>query len=83
MLKCAGRFFLYAMTSTKITFDKTYHSPQELIHLLESRGLLVGNKPKAEHYLKYIGYYRLSAYMYPLLEMPKENHIYKAKTLKI
>lgn len=70
-----GSFFLYAMTSTKITFDKTYHSPQELIHLLESRGLLVGNKPKAEHYLKYIGYYRLSAYMYPLLEMPKENHI--------
>ena len=72
-----GSFFLYAMTTTKITFDKTYHSPQELIHLLESRGLLVGNKPKAEHYLKYIGYYRLSAYMYPLLEMPKENHIYK------
>ena len=69
--------FLYAMTTTKITFDKTYHSPQELIHLLESRGLSVGNKPKAEHYLKYIGYYRLSAYMYPLLEMPKENHIYK------
>ena len=62
---------------TKILFYKTYHSPQELIHLLESRGLSVVNKPKAEHYLKYIGYYRLSAYMYPLLEMPKENHIYK------
>ena len=65
------------MTTPKITFDKTYHSPQELIHLLESRGLSVENKPKSEHYLKYIGYYRLSAYMYPLLEMPKENHIYK------
>ena len=77
MLKCAGRFFIYTMTTPKITFDKTYHSPQELIQLLESRGLLVENKPKSEHYLKYIGYYRLSAYMYPLLEMPKENHIYK------
>ena len=65
------------MTTPKITFDKTYHSPQELIYLLESRGLSVENKPKSEHYLKYIGYYRLSAYMYPLLEMPKENHIYK------
>lgn len=56
---------------------------QELIHLLESRGLSVVNKSKAEHCLKfgqnlkYIGYNRLSAYMYPLLEIPKENHIYK------
>lgn len=28
----------------------------------------------------YIGYYRLSAYMYPLLRMPKEQHQYKPGT---
>ena len=27
--------------------------------------------------MEHIGYYRLSAYMYPLLKMPKERHIYK------
>ena len=27
--------------------------------------------------MEHIGYYRLSAYMYPLLKMPKECHIYK------
>lgn len=32
---------------------------------------------KAERYLEHIGYYRLSAYMYPLLQMPKEEHRYK------
>lgn len=31
---------------------------------------------KAERYLEHIGYYRLSAYMYPLLQMPKEEHRY-------
>ena len=31
----------------------------------------------AEHYLMHIGYYRLSAYMYPLLRTPKDLHIYK------
>lgn len=35
------------------------------IALLESRGLIVDNKARAEHYLKHISYYRLSAYALP------------------
>ena len=44
---------------------------------MQSRGLTVTDTTKAESYLEYIGYYRLSAYMYPLLQMPKEQHRYK------
>lgn len=63
---------------TKRRFGKSYKTPKELVVLLESRGLSIDNKPKAEHYLESIGYYRLSAYMYPLLDSPKELHQYKS-----
>lgn len=79
MLKCAGRFFIYTSKgmAIKIPFGKSYKSPQELVQLLKSRGLCISNPTKAELYLKHIGYYRLSAYMYPLLRMPKEQHLFK------
>ena len=62
---------------TTIPFGKPYKSADELITLLKSRGLGINDEVKAEHYLEHIGYYRLSAYMYPLLQLPKANHIYK------
>ncbi|MCD7710400.1 MAG: Abi family protein [Porphyromonadaceae bacterium] len=58
-------------------FHKNFTSPHDLVQLLESRGLLIHDRAKAEHCLTHISYYRLSAYMYPLLEIPKENHTYK------
>lgn len=61
-----------------IPFNKQYSSPHELVALLVSRGLNISNKDKAENYLKHIGYYRLTAYMYPLLEIPKNQHHFKA-----
>ena len=78
MLKCAGRFF-YAILN-RIPFYKTYTNAHNLVTLLRSRGLTVNDPAKAERYLEYIGYYRLSAYMYPLLKMPKEQHQYKQGT---
>ena len=77
MLKCAGRFFLYIPMTNKIPFQKTYTNSHDLVGLLMSRGLAVDDPIKAERYLEYIGYYRLSAYMYPLLQMPKDQHQYK------
>ena len=62
---------------TTIPFRKTYSKPGDLVSLLKSRGLSITNDAKAEHYLEHIGYYRLSAYMYPLLKTPKELHQYK------
>ena len=38
------------------------------------------DKNRAERYIESIGYYRLSAYMYPLLEIPKSNHLFKNGT---
>ena len=37
----------------------------------------ITDEEKAQHYLSHIGYYRLSAYMYPLLSIPKERHLFK------
>jgi len=76
MLKCAGRFIFIPMAN-RIPFQKSYTNPHDLVILLQSRGLTVSDPNKAERYLEYIGYYRLSAYMYPLLQMPKELHQYK------
>ena len=63
--------------NTRIPFPKEYKDAHHLVQLLLSRGLVITDKTKAEHYLNHIGYYRLSAYMYPLLRMPKEQHLYK------
>ena len=71
-----GSFYFYTM-SNRISFQKPYTSAHDLVWLLQSRGLTITDTTKAESYLEYIGYYRLSAYMYPLLQMPKEQHRYK------
>ena len=63
--------------ATRIPFIKTYSSPHELVQLLKTRGMEITDEEKAQHYLSHIGYYRLSAYMYPLLSIPKEQHLFK------
>ena len=74
MLKSVGLFFIYMGT---VAFSKTYFTPAQHIALLKSRGLQISDEQLAESYLINVGYYRLSAYFYPLLDAPKENHIYK------
>ena len=74
-----GSFYFYTM-SNRIPFQKSYACVHDLVSLLQSRGLTVADTAKAERYLEFIGYYRLSAYMYPLLQMPKEQHRYKPNT---
>ena len=59
------------------TFQKQYHTPSELVQLLQQRGLSISEWVKAEDYIKHIGYYRLSAYFYPFLETPKNMHRFK------
>ena len=63
---------------TKRNFGKDYKTPRELVTLLENRGLIINDRQKAQLYLESIGYYRLSAYMHPLLKTPKTLHLYKA-----
>ena len=61
-------------------FTKRYMTETDLVALLKNRGLFISDKPKAVRYLECIGYYRLSAYMYPFLKIPKDAHQYKKGT---
>lgn len=65
----------------KTNYSKTCTLPQDLIPLLKSRGLAISDEQKAISYLTNVGYYRLSAYCYPLLKDPKSNHIYKDRAM--
>ncbi len=60
-----------------MNYSKTYTSPTELVELLTQRGLECGNPDEAERFLKSIGYYRFSGYLYPFLKQPKDNHLFK------
>ena len=51
--------------SIRKTYNKPALSLNQQIELLISRGLVIPDKEKAEHHLKFIGYYRLSGYMAP------------------
>jgi len=78
MLKSAGRFFLlFIYTVMKVVYTKVCTLPQDLIPLLKQRGLVIPNEQRAVSYLANIGYFRLSAYFYPLLKEPKTGHLYK------
>ena len=79
MLKSCEAFFIYTHLNMAnlIPFTKRFESSDNLVNLLESRGLQIYDRNKAIQYLDNIGYYRLSAYMYPLLKMPKTAHLYK------
>ena len=72
-----GSFCFYRYMAAKIPFIKTYSTPHELVQLLKTRGMEITDEEKAQHYFSHIGYYRLSAYMYPLLSIPKEQHLFK------
>ena len=60
-----------------INFPKQYNSPEDLARLLSQRGLVFDDKERVCRYIRNIGYYRLSAYFYPFLEIPKDKQIFK------
>ena len=64
----------------KISYSKPYKTAKDLVRLLQSRGLVINDETRAENYLRHIGYYRLSAYMLPHLDYPKNKHIFKVNT---
>lgn len=58
-------------------YIKPAKSPADLVQQLKQRGLVISDEARAERYIDNIGYYRLSAYMYPFLSEPKAAHQYK------
>lgn len=63
-----------------INFPKPYNSPEDLAALLSQRGLIFDDKERVCQYIRNIGYYRLSAYFYPFLEIPKERQVFKPES---
>lgn len=57
----------------KTNFTKPYSSPEQIVQILKTRGMLMENEQKVENYLMNIGYHRLSAYIYPFYKSPKSN----------
>lgn len=46
----------------KTSYQEKSLSPEEHLELMVSRGLIVDDKAKALHYIRFIGYFRLSGY---------------------
>ena len=60
-----------------VPYSKPAKPPADLVQQLKQRGLAIADEARAERYIDNIGYYRLSAYMYPFLAEPKTAHQYK------
>ena len=60
-----------------VPYTKPAKSPADLVQQLKQRGLVIADEARAKRYIDNIGYYRLSAYMYPFLAEPKTAHQYK------
>lgn len=72
-----GRFFYCYM---KTNFVKTYSSPEQIVQILKSRGMLIKNEHKVVNYLINIGYHRLSAYICSLYKSQKRKLKLKERT---
>ncbi|NQW85093.1 MAG: Abi family protein [Alcaligenaceae bacterium] len=64
--KTHERVFFFVAPKLISTYSKPYLSFQQQLALLKARGLEVHDNATALAYLNRIGYYRLSAYWYPL-----------------
>ena len=64
-------------TTMRLLFDKSFMQPDDMVELLRHRGLEIENPQRVSHYIRNIGYYRLSAYMFPFLRQPKDEHRFK------
>ena len=60
-----------------VPYSKPYKTASDLVTLLQARGLAISDTLRAERYISNIGYYRLSAYMFPFLLLPKTDHKFK------
>ena len=70
MLKCAGRFFLYIhIMITTIPFHTGYTSQKDLTTLLLSRGLMIHDTSKAEHYLMHLAKLRWLFVEFPEIDL--------------
>jgi len=56
-----------------LSSPKPHQSYQDLVALLEGRGMIIPDKSRAERKLSQIGYYRLSGFWYPYRKIKKDQ----------
>lgn len=61
------------MENDYLKTPKVWKSYEEQLEILKSRGLQIGDEKKALAYLRTIGYYRLSGYLYPFRQFDPQN----------
>lgn len=71
----------------KVAYKKPFLTYQQQLDLLKSRGLLVPDEPQALAMLERVGYYRLSAYLYPFRQLlppgvPAFPHEYRSSVFQ-
>ncbi len=66
------------MKKERITYQKSYSNPFQLVELMQLRGLHVDDVHQAADLITKIGYFRLSSYFHPLLAIPKEDQKFKS-----
>ena len=49
----------------RVPFQKSALNIAAQLALLQQRGMIIADPARAEHYLRFIGYYRLSGYWFP------------------
>ena len=74
----SGEAFYSFSVMTKMLYNKPFLSHEQQLEQLKLRGLTFTDEAKALHLLKYVGYYRFSAYWYPLLAN-KQDRVFKAE----
>lgn len=60
-----GPVFFGGTLATKLNYQKQHLSYQDQVLLLKQRGLSIADEAAAQAFLERVGYYRLSAYLYP------------------
>lgn len=68
------------MAKPKNLYSKPAITHKSQLKVLISRGLIVEDFHKSLHLIDKIGYFRLTGYFYPQLEIPKDQHVFKAKS---
>jgi len=68
--------FIIIFYMTKVRYTQPFLSLEAQLEQLKLRGLQFADEDKALHLLKYVGYYRFSAYWYPLLAN-KQQPVFK------
>jgi len=58
-------------------YSKKAFSHEQMLSKLENQGLCIPDKSEAIHYLKSIGYFRLSAYFLPFINKDSANKVFK------